>query len=115
MTLNLTIPNDWVAVSNEKEKRYEHADQEGKRILEKNGINWFLNFYDDHSKVSAYEFDQTPRISTYLYALCAGPYIVFEDNDPMHVPQRVYVRESLVENLKHELVTGITKTTIDLY
>jgi aminopeptidase N len=33
----------------------------------------------------------------------------------MHVPQRVFIRESLVEFLKHELIFGITKTTLDLY
>lgn len=33
----------------------------------------------------------------------------------MHVPQRVFVRQSLVENMRHELVFGITKTTIAFY
>jgi hypothetical protein len=86
MTLSLTIPQDWVAVSNEKEVRYENAALEGRRVLERNGIEWFLNFYDDQSKVASYEFDRTPKISTYLYAMCAGPYRFFEDFDPMHTP-----------------------------
>jgi aminopeptidase N len=115
MTLSLTIPDDWIAVGNEKEVRYDHAAKEGKRVLEKFGTTWFLDFYADQSKVAAYAFDKTPKISTYLYALCAGPYRVFEDYDPMYVPQRVYVRESLVENLRYELIMGITKTTLDLY
>ena len=33
----------------------------------------------------------------------------------MYVPQRIYVRQSLQENLRHELVFGITKTTLDFY
>jgi aminopeptidase N len=115
MTLSLTIPDDWIAVGNEKEVRYDHAAKEGKRVLERFGTTWFLDFYADQSKVAAYAFDKTPKISTYLYALCAGPYRVFEDYDPMYVPQRVYVRESLVENLRYELIMGITKTTLDLY
>lgn len=115
MTLSLTVPEDWIAVGNEKETRYNNAEVDGKRVLEKFGTDWFLNFYSDKSKVAAYEFDKTPKISTYLFALCAGPYRVFEDYDPMHVPQRVFVRESLVENLRHELICGITKTTLDLY
>lgn len=45
MTLSLTIPQDWIAVGNEVEKRYEHADKEGKRVLEKYGTHWFLGFY----------------------------------------------------------------------
>ena len=115
MSLSLTVPDDWIAVGNEKELRYSNAEVEGKRVLEKFGTDWFLNFYADKSRVAAYEFDKTPKISTYLFALCAGPYRVFEDYDPMHVPQRVFVRESLVENLRHELICGITKTTLDLY
>jgi len=86
MTLSLTVPEDWIAVANEKEVRYNKADHEGKRVLEKYATEWFLNFYEDKTKVAAYEFDKTPKISTYLYALCAGPYRVFEDYDPMHVP-----------------------------
>jgi aminopeptidase N len=33
----------------------------------------------------------------------------------MSVPQRVFVRKSLVKNLRYELIFGITKTTIDFY
>jgi len=33
----------------------------------------------------------------------------------MYPPQRVFVRESVVENLRLQLVLGVTKTTIDLY
>jgi hypothetical protein len=62
-----------------------------------------------------------------LYAICAGPYAVIEDmipvngneksliKDPMHTPQRVFVRKSLKEIVQHELVFGVTKTTIDFY
>lgn len=115
MTLSLTVPKDWVAVSNELEKRYEEVDGKGKRVLERFGTQWFLDFYPSHDQAAVYEFNQTPRISTYLYAVCAGPYRVFSDNDPMYPPQRVLVRESLVENLRLPLVLGVTKTTLDLY
>lgn len=73
-------------MGNEKEIRYENAAVEGKRVLEKYSTEWFLDFYEDKSKVAAYEFERTPKISTYLYALCAGPYKVFEDYDPQHTP-----------------------------
>ena len=74
-----------------------------------------MDFYDDHESVCSYEFEQTPKISTYLYAVCAGPYTFFEDYDPMYPPQRVFVRQSLVKNLRHSLIFGITKTTLDFY
>lgn len=49
MTLSLTIPQDWIAVANEKEVRYEHASKEGLRVLQKFDTLWFLDFYADKS------------------------------------------------------------------
>jgi len=46
----------------------------------------------ENDEVIVYEFEETPKIAPYLYAICAGPYFVYEDKDPMHVPQRVLVR-----------------------
>jgi len=33
----------------------------------------------------------------------------------MHSPQRIFVRQSLAENLRDTLIFGVTKTTIELY
>lgn len=33
----------------------------------------------------------------------------------MYVPQRIFIRQSLVENLRKDLMFGITKTTLDFY
>jgi len=86
MTLCVTVPNDWQAVSNSFEKRYEKANGDGQRVLERHNIDDFLHMYDDPNAVSVYEFNQTTKISPYLYAICAGPYHVFEDFDAMHIP-----------------------------
>ena len=115
MSLITTVPKDWISVSNGIETRFDGASQDGKRVLENHGLEWFLGTYDNKDDVAVYEFEQTPKISTYLFAICAGPYKVFEDSDPQYVPQRVFVRESLVENLRYELIMGITKTTLKLY
>ena len=115
MSLAVTCPKDWRAVSNSIERRYEDVDGEGRRVLERHGIEWFLNFYQKKSDVALYEFEATPRISCYLYAICAGNFKVFTDYDPMYTPQRVFVRQSLAENLRDTLIFGVTKTTIDLY
>lgn len=115
MTLNVTTPVEWNAASNGIERRYANANKEGRKILERHGIQWFLDFYDDVNAVAVSEFEQTPRISCYLYAICAGPYHVFSDSDPMYVPQKCFVRQSLVDDMRHDLVFGITKTTLDFY
>ena len=63
--------------------------------LERYGIEHFLEFYED-KQVSLYVFEETPKISTYLYAICAGPYHCFKDTDAMYIPQRIFCRQSLI-------------------
>lgn len=84
MSLAVTLPAEWNAASNGIERRYNDAKTDGRRVLERHGIQWFLDIYDGDVAVS--EFEQTPKISCYLYAICAGPYHVFSDTDPMYVP-----------------------------
>lgn len=47
MTLCITCPQEWRAISNGIDTRYEHALTTGKRVLEKFDCMWFMNFYDD--------------------------------------------------------------------
>lgn len=82
--------------------------------MSKNGLGWMVPFFGEEDP-TVIIFETTARVSTYLYAVCAGPYVVFEDSDPFYPPQRVLVRKTLVPNLRYELVMGITKTTIDRY
>lgn len=113
MTLAITCPDHWVATSNGISRRIDGAEA-GKILIEKHGMEKFLSFYDD-SKIAVYEFEETAKISTYLYAICAGEYVVYEDNDPAFVPQKVFVRASLDDNLNKERIFGVTKTTLVQY
>ena len=93
MTLTVISPKDWYAISNGIETRFEYSDGEkGKHVIERNNIEWMLGFFDKDVDVAISDFEQTAKISPYLFAICAGPYKVFEDDDPMHVPQRIFVR-----------------------
>ena len=114
MSLCAVCPKEWVTVSNGIDQRFESYSS-GKRVIEKFDCQWFMEFYESQDDVAFHEFEQTPKISTYLYAICSGPYTKFEDYDPFYVPQRIFIRKSLVANLKHELIFGISKTTIDYY
>ena len=63
-------------------------------------------------KMSTWSFAVTPTMSSYLYALCAGPY--FKKTDIYKgkfgsYPLAVFVRPSLAEFLDHEEIFEITK------
>ncbi|OIV37708.1 aminopeptidase N [Mangrovactinospora gilvigrisea] len=66
-------------------------------------------------------FEPTPRISTYITALIAGPYHVARDvyrgtaadGTPVEVPLGVYCRPSLAEFLDAEEVFRVTRTGFD--
>ena len=115
MTLCVTCPTEWKAISNSCERRFDQAATAGKFMLERHGIEQFLQFYDKQNCVALYDFEQTPRISTYLYAVCAGNFKVIEDHDGMYPDQRIFVRQSLAENLREDLIFTVTKTTINFY
>ena len=85
MTLCAVCPKEWRTVSNGIDRRYETIAR-GNRVREKFDCQWFLDFYDDPELIAVHDFETTPAISTYLYAVCAGPYTLFEDFDPMYVP-----------------------------
>ncbi|BAJ31273.1 MULTISPECIES: aminopeptidase N [Kitasatospora] len=63
-------------------------------------------------------FEPTPRISTYITALIAGPYVgVFDsyDNGAQHVPFGVYCRPSLREFLDADAIFAVTRQGFDYF
>ena len=90
-TFSVTAPDDWKVISNEP-----HGDPVTVR-----------------ESVRTYEFEQTPRISTYITAIVAGPYHVVQDSwqraDGSQIPLGVYCRESLGEHLDADEIIEITK------
>jgi len=64
--------------------------------LEEIYINHLINIHDIKSKnYNLYIFEDTPKISTYLYALCAGPYYCIENTLPCPIKLRIFMKESL--------------------
>lgn len=55
MTLTVTHPDDWTAVSNSLEQKLKV--HEGRRVLERYNISNFLSFYADESKVAITSFE----------------------------------------------------------
>jgi aminopeptidase N len=77
--------------------------------------------YFDGEKVNCFQFDESYRISTYLFCFVAGPYVCFESDKPeikdYKVPMRIFCRKSIakyVEKLKEDYFR-VSKAGIDYY
>jgi aminopeptidase N len=87
-TFRLTVqaPTDWVCVSN--------------GVSTRDGDSW--------------TFAETPRMSTYITALVAGPYAsVHDEHDG--IPLGIYCRRSLIQHLDPEDLFTVTKSGFDFY
>ena len=74
---------------------------------------------DGDVEAARWEFGATPRISTYLVALVAGPYAVergeVTSSDGRVIPLGVYCRASLSEHLDAEAIMETTRQGFDFY
>ncbi len=90
MQLNVVAPKHWKLISNSPTPEAINHD----------------------SKFNLWEFKETKKISSYLFALCAGPYEKFEDEYQGEFgtyPFGIYLRSSLKEHLDAEEIFEITK------
>jgi len=79
-TLSVNAPEDWTIISNEA------------RIGE---------LENQPDKTVTWKFAPTPRLSTYLYCICAGPFLEIKCEDPLPgIPMSHFVRASLLDHLK---------------
>jgi aminopeptidase N len=90
LALTVTAPSKWTLISNSPTPSSVKVNDE----------------------MSTWSFAVTPTMSSYLYALCAGPY--FKKTDVYKgkfgsYPLAVFVRPSLAEFLDHEEIFEITK------
>lgn len=90
--LNLTVkaPTKWTVISN--------TETPAPKNIEDNFSIW--------------TFNQTPKMSSYLYAICAGPYAkktdIYEGKFGKY-PLAIFVRPSLSQYLDHEEIFEVTK------
>ncbi|MGE5762517.1 MAG: aminopeptidase N [Mycobacterium leprae] len=83
--LSVTAPPDWEVVSNSP----------GHRVESPAAARW--------------QFRPSPRVSTYITALVAGPYAVTHDRYDGRIPLGVYCRRSLAEFLDAAAILEVTK------
>ena len=107
LKLTLVGPEEWVLLGNEKEectwKFTKDTKEDDKDIPAINEVLspltneeydfLFNSIFDKNYKITV--FNETPKISSYLYAICAGPYISLKNPYKYEVPMRIFMRESL--------------------
>ncbi len=73
----------------------------------------------DAEPTATWTFEPTPRISTYLVALVAGPYAVVRDSltstDGRDIPLGVFCRQSLSQYLDADYIVDITRRGFAFY
>ena len=98
LKLKVLSPKEWRTLSNSYEKSISDfkSNEELKNFnLDENSINHLVNIHDIKSKeYKLYIFEDTPKISTYLYALCAGPYHCIENTLPCPIKLRIFMKQS---------------------
>ncbi len=97
LSLQVIAPKEWIVLANSFEK--EINDFSENKISIKNDESkkhMFLNHDISNKNYHIYNFETSPRISTYLYAICAGPYhCIKNEKYESKVPLRLFMRESL--------------------
>jgi aminopeptidase N len=73
----------------------------------------------DNGAHKTWVFPQTPRISSYITAIVAGPYVSTHDaltsSDGRTIPLGIYVRQSLAEFLDNDYIFDITKKGFEYF
>ena len=73
-----------------------------------------LEFSDDTGEQKLWRFPKTPRFSTYIFSLYAGPYRIWEANAGT-VPLRLVARQSMVPYVDVEAWLELTKRGLEFY
>ncbi|MGH3716938.1 MAG: aminopeptidase N, partial [Micromonosporaceae bacterium] len=90
-TFHVTVPAGWQAISNLPVASSEQ-----------------------HGETTTVHFVQSPVMSTYITAICAGPYHVVSDRHD-GIDLAIYCRASMAEHLDADDIFGITKQGFDFY
>jgi aminopeptidase N len=69
---------------------------------------------ESNDSVSTWKFDTTPKMSTYIFSLHAGPYKIWEEMAG-DVPIRLFARQSLAEYVQVEEWFDITRGGLDFF
>ena len=120
LNLKVIAPKEWIVLANSNEKEIFDLTEE-KQLIEKlnlnsDSINHLIKTHEILNKnYHTYIFEETPRISTYLYGLCAGPYYCIENKEPAPTKLRLFMRESLKNYGEPQEIFRITTAGMKFY
>jgi aminopeptidase N len=106
--LSAVVPTDWVAVSNEAVDDSEPSRKESALTTVKDAAVLFSVDMANQGDVQAYTFKQSFKISTYLYAIVAGPYTYQEKNTEGFPNMRIYARKSIIGDISFDEMFNVT-------
>ena len=100
LALKVIAPKEWIVLSNSYEKEILDFNIEKckeKLSLSTESINHLFEKHSIEKKnYHLYIFNETPKISSYLYCICLGPFHCIENKKYEYkIPLRVFMRESL--------------------
>lgn len=102
LSLTVDAPTEWIVIANDKLKGGGATPGGDGAGGAKAGFR-------------RWEFEQTQPISTYLFAVCAGPYARVDDVSEAGVPLAIYCRQSLSKHLDADKLFRITKQGLAFY
>ena len=120
LSVKIIAPKEWRVLSNSNEKEIINLDKKHykkklhlcpesiKHLIEKHSIN--------QNDYQIYCFNDTPKISSYLYALCLGSFYCIENKKyEFRIPLRVFMRESLKDCGEPDEIFRVTISGMKFY
>jgi len=108
---------DWAVISNEAE--VDEPEPETRAALDETcskAVQLFTETANTEPKdKKPVFFNESFRISTYIYAIVAGPYGYHERQKDGFPLMRIYARQSLVSDVNHEEMFNVTESGMTFY
>ena len=119
LKLKVLAPKEWRVLSNAYESSiFDFKSNEQLKIFNfsEDSIKILVDIHKIISKeYKLHIFEDTPRISTYLYALCLGSYHCIENKSSYPIKLRIFMRESLKDYGYPEDIFKIVMEGINWY
>ncbi len=114
-TFRAQVPSDWIAVSNEA------SIEDAKKTSElAESVCQAASLFSDHAQLKiegakSFVFSESFKISTYLYAICAGAYGYHSRQTEGLPTMRIYARKTLIDDVNHKLMFDVTESGMVFY